>query len=442
MRDKSSIKIRRFTVAEKTNTVSQIVEQVRRESSNGSNFHVSSTVSEILSLVSDLGDEALIKLANKFDGSNFKSGVNLFVTREEFSRAYSKVKPQHVLALKKSREQIKWLAAKQMQRFKAKKLLSPLGFEINERYVPIQRVGGYIPGGRAAYPSTVLMICAPANEAGVKQIILATPAPGGEVNPSVLVAADICGVNEVIKVGGAQAIAALSFGTKTIKKVELIAGPGNEYVTEAKRQVSSSGAVSIDSLAGPTELLVIADASSDPRLVFEDLISQAEHGNKTLCGLVSDSPKIIKAVMDCAKNTRSRARFDKISHSLLFTVLVRCLAQAVEFAQEFAPEHLEVIASKSLEEGLTRSGLVLSGKFTPCSATDYIVGTNHILPTGGTASRKTGLSVETFLKRVTIVRGSKKSLERSANFISDLADMEGLPNHGLAARARFEAREC
>ena len=420
-------------------TVSQIADKVRKESADRSNSDLSDAVSKILSLVRKGGDEALIKLANKFDGSNFRSAADLFVSKGEFELAFSKVRPQDVRALEKSYEQVRWLAKKQMQRFRARKFLSPLGFEINERYVPIERIGGYIPGGRASYPSTVLMICAPATEAGVKETILATPAPGGEVSPSVLVAADICGVKEVIKVGGAQAIGALASGTKSVRKVELIAGPGNEYVTEAKRQVSSVGAVSIDSLAGPTEILTIADASADPRLVFEDLISQAEHGNRTLCGLVSNSDRVIRAVMDLAKNAKDRDRIEKILQSRMFAVRVSSVGQAVEFAQAFSPEHLEVMTSKRLEDQLTRSGLVLSGKFTPCSASDYIVGTNHILPTGGSASRNAGLSVETFLKRVTVVQGSKKSLKRSLNFISNLANLEGLSNHGLAAQARFEA---
>ena len=431
-----SIKIKRFEVT-KTNPVLRIVEEIRRESRGRSNLDVSSKVLEILSLVRRGGDEAIIKLANKFDGSNFKSAANLLVSRGEFDKACSEVKAQDVRALEKSYSQIRWLAKNQMKRFQARKLLSPLGFEIVEKYVPLERVGGYVPGGQASYPSTVLMICAPATEAGVKEIILATPAPAGKVNPSVLVAADICGVKKVIKVGGAQAIGALAFGTKAIRKVELIAGPGNEYVTEAKRQVLSFGAVSIDSLAGPTELLIIADASADPRLVFEDLISQAEHGNRTLCGLVSDSGKIIRAVVDYANNTKSRNRFEKILQSRMFAVKVLSLKQAVEFGQAFAPEHLEVMVSKSLEDQLTNSGLLLSGKFAPCSATDYIVGTNHILPTGGSASRVAGVSVETFLRRVTIVKGSKKSMERSVDFISDIANLEGLPNHGLSVRIRL-----
>lgn len=436
MQDKQSIKIKMFVVT-KTNTVSRIVEEIRglRERSKGD---VSSKVSEILSLVRNGGDEAIIKLANRFDGSNFRSAANLIVSKGELAKAYSKLRAQDVQALKESYSQIRWLAKKQMQRFRAKKLLSPLGFEIEEKYVPLERIGGYIPGGYASYPSTVLMICAPAIEAGVKEIILATPAPKGNVNPAVLVAADICGVKKVIKVGGAQAIGAIAFGTRSIRKAELIAGPGNEYVTEAKRQVSSSGAVSIDSLAGPTELLIIADASADPRLVFEDLISQAEHGNRTLCGLVSDSGTIIRAVVDCANNTTTRDRFEMILQSRMFAVKALSLKQAVEFAQAFAPEHLEIMVSKSLEDQLTNSGLLLSGKFTPCSATDYIVGTNHILPTGGAAARVAGVSVETFLRRVTSVKGSKKSMERSVDFISDLANLEGLPNHGLSARKRIE----
>ncbi len=227
-------------------------------------------------------------------------------------------------------------------------------------------------------------------------------------------------------------VAALAFGTRTIRKVDLIARPGNQYVTEAKRQVSAMRQVLIESLAGPTELLIIADKSADSLLVAEDLISQAEHGNRTLCGLVSDSPELIINVAARLRKISDRPRLTQILESTLFTVLVRTKGMMVEFAQRFAPEHLEVMTtnSKSILGKLTNSGLVLTGDYTPCSSTDYIAGTNHILPTGGTARLASGLGVEDFLKRVTTVSASKQTLWKASKLISTLANMENLPNHG------------
>ncbi len=405
---------------------------------------LSSSVFHILDKVRRDGDAALIELANKFDGSNFLSENDFFVQSEEIEQAYSKLEQKGIVAIKTASNHLEFVAQKQMERFGKRKYKTPLGFVIEERYEPMGRVGGYIPGGLASYPSTVLMICVTAKVAGVKDVVLATPAKNGIVNPSVLVAADLCGVKEILKIGGAQAIAALAYGTKSVKKVDVIAGPGNDFVTEAKRQVSSQGLVSIDILAGPTELLILADSKANPRLVYEDLISQAEHGNKTLCGVVSDSMKLIEQIEKMAENESNRERFDKISQSILFAVKVTSISEAAKFAQYLCPEHLEVMVSdsdeKALRSGLSKSGLLLFGNFVPCSSTDYIVGTNHVLPTGGQAARQSGLSVANFLKHVVSVRGTRASLKNAIGDLSAIALLEGLPNHARAARARFDLK--
>jgi histidinol dehydrogenase len=348
-------------------------------------------------------------------------------------------------ALALALKQIRWFARKQKEiRFVERRFRTPLGYTVIERYVALDRVGGYVPGGLASYPSTVLMICGPAREAGVKDIVLATP-PGkdGRVNEGVLAAAKLCGVREVIKLGGAQAIAAFAYGTKSIMKVGLIAGPGNKYVTEAKRQAAASGLVSIDALAGPTELLVLADESANPEYVSEDILSQAEHGNKTLCGVVSDSLELLSQVKEIIQGPQSeRERLESIRQSYLFSVRAKNLRDSVKFAQAFAPEHLEVMVSEGLRvsKALSRSGLVLVGEYSPCSATDYVVGTDHILPTGGSAARISGVSVGTFLRRVEVVQATSSSLKKSLNALSTLALMEGLPNHARAANIRFRFR--
>jgi histidinol dehydrogenase len=403
---------------------------------------LSSTVSTILDKVRRGGDAALLELANEFDKSNFSSTNDFFVRKKEIEEAYSKLEQKDIKAIRAARSQIKFVAQKQMERFGKRKFKTPLGFVIEERYEPIDRAGGYVPGGLAPYPSTVLMMCVTANVARVKDIALATPAKNGAVNPAVLVAADLCGVKEILKIGGAQGIAALAFGTKSVKKADVIAGPGNEFVTEAKRQVASLGIVSIDMLAGPTELLILADSKANPRLVYEELVSQAEHGNKTLCGVVSDSMEVIDQVTKIAGKECNRERLDEISQSTLFAVKVKSISEGGDFAQYLSPEHLEVMVSnsnaKTVRSNLNKSGLVLFGNYAPCSSTDYIVGTNHVLPTGGQAARQSGLSVANFLKRVLFVSGTRASLRNSIGDLSTMARLEGLPNHAKAASVRLD----
>ena len=427
-------------IAASLGQVDRTVSKIRGFSGQTVDTTIALRVGEIIDQVRESGDDALIQLTRKFDSPKIKDSKSLKVSPSEIKHAYSKISDENLRALRIEAKQISQLAKQQMTRFRAKTLRSPLGFVVKERYVPFNRIGGYVPGALASYPSTVLMICITARQAGVKDIILATPPrKDASIDESVLVAAEICGVKEIIKAGGAQAIAALAFGTPTIRKVDLIAGPGNQYVAEAKRQVSATRQVLIDSLAGPTELLIIADKSANPVLVAEDLISQAEHGNRTMCGLVSDSPTLVQIVASLLRNILDRPRLEQILESILFTVLVPGRAMMIEFAQRFASEHLEVMIEnpKGVESRLTNSGLVLVGDFAPCSSTDYIAGTNHILPTGGTARLASGLSVENFMKRVSTVTASKQSLQKASKIISTLANMENLPNHGRAALVRF-----
>ncbi|MGI0090136.1 MAG: histidinol dehydrogenase [Nitrososphaerales archaeon] len=397
---------------------------------------------DIINRVRVGGDKALVELTRKFDSPSIKTVEDLRVSRQEIEKAHSRLDPAQADVLKLVSKQIASLARQQMVRFRKMKFKSPLGFVINERYMPFDRIGGYVPGGLASYPSTVLMICITARRAGIRDIILATPPrKDGSVCESILVAADICGVGEIIKAGGAQAVAAMAIGTESIRKVDLIAGPGNQYVTEAKRQLAASGSVLIDSLAGPTELLIIADENADALLVAGDLISQAEHGNRTLCGIASNSKTLLQKVDSLIRGSFDRPRQAQIRESSLFSVLVPSRSMLVEFAQRFAPEHLEVMLKnpENYEARLTNSGLVLTGNYTPCSSTDYVAGTNHILPTGGTARISSGLGVENFLKRVTSVTASRESLRRSSATISTIANMENLPNHSMAALSRFRS---
>ena len=288
--------LREFSIVD--SPIEDVVSEIREEDVTSSSDELSRKVARILSDVSTRGDDSLLEFSRKFDGTSFDKAADLFVRKEEFDAAVESMPKEKLGALALALKQIRWFARKQKEtRFGEKRFRTPLGHAVTERFVPLDRVGGYVPGGLASYPSTVLMICGPAREAGVKDIVLATP-PGkdGRVNDGVLTAAKLCGVREVIKLGGAQAVAALAYGTSSIKKVDLIAGPGNKYVTEAKRQAAASGLVSIDALAGPTELLILADRIANPEYVSEDVLSQAEHGNKTLCGVVSDSSELLSQV--------------------------------------------------------------------------------------------------------------------------------------------------
>lgn len=420
-----------------------IISEIRGKAGSitGETSDLRSSVSEIVGKVQSGGDAALLELSAKYDRTtSFSSAASLLATRDELDLASESLTAAQKKAIRVAYAQIRWLArAQKKRRYLSRVFRTPLGFVVKESFVPLGRIGGYVPGGLACYPSTILMICGPAREAGVNDIILASPpGPSGALPAALLYAANLCGVREVVKLGGAQAIAALAYGSETIRRVELIAGPGNQYVTEAKRQVAASGIVRIDSLAGPTELLVLADGKADPTLVSEDLISQAEHGNRTLIGVVSDSAQLLQRTKEAMLSTlsRGRERLDHIRQSYIFSAKARSMEEAEEFARAFAPEHLEVQADQP-QTRLTSAGLILRGKYTPCSATDYIVGTDHILPTGGQAASSSGISVETFLRRVTVVESSKRALGSALEPLSELARLEGLPNHAAAAAARF-----
>jgi len=433
------LNVREYEI-EDTESIGSVVSNLR---SSKDSSEISSRVSEIIDLIRRKGDEELLRLTKKFDSSSISRAGDLVVTEEVTRKAFSRIDSTSLSALKKAAQQIRAFSRNQMSRFRDIRFRSPLGFLITERYSPFSRIGGYVPGGLGAYPSTVLMICLPAKEAGVREIVLATPpARDGSVPDSVLVAASLCGATEIFKLGGAQAIAAMAVGTSLVKKVDLIVGPGNEYVTEAKKQLSSSGNVLIDGLAGPTELLIVADESAKPEYIAEDIISQAEHGNRTICGLASTSREIVESVRQLLSNVAGRPREEHISRSVLFTVCVSSRDLLIEFSQKLAPEHLEVMVEnpKRFSERLPNVGLILLGDYVPCASSDYIVGTNHILPTGGSATFHPGLGVERFLKRSTTVTGNRNSLYAGSKYVSKLANLEGFPNHVSAPLSRFSKK--
>jgi histidinol dehydrogenase len=316
------------------------------------------------------------------------------------------------------------------------------GISVQTVLRPIESVGCYVPGGQAAYPSTLIMTAVPAKVAGVPRIVACSPSDAkGKVNPLVLVTADICGVDEVYRVGGAQAIAALAYGTRTIAPVRKIVGPGSKYVTAAKVLVSND--VAIDMPAGPSEVLVLADESADPRFIAYDMISQAEHGGDSVAGLITTSEKVAKDVQaNITKIAASAERGEKISESLGkygFIIVCSSIDEAVALTNQFAAEHLEVLTAKPKEiaEKLT-AGLILLGPYSPVALSDYGSGTNHVLPTGGFAQSFSGLSALDFMRRVSIVESTRTGLERVKDSIKTLTEAENLPNHYKAITARLE----
>jgi histidinol dehydrogenase len=401
---------------------------------------VESEVKAIISQVIKSGDAALTKLTERFDKARL-TAKDLLVTPREIEEAYKAVGKEQVAALKFMKNKVsalEKLALKQVG-FKT----SRIGITVQSVLRPIESVGCYVPGGQAAYPSTLVMTAVPAKVAGVPRIVVCSP-PNvqGKVNPLVLIAADICGVNEIYKVGGAQAIAALAYGTETIKPVKKIVGPGSKYVTMAKILVSKD--VAIDMPAGPSEVLVLADETANAELIALDMISQAEHGADSVAGLITTSAKRAQEVQGwLAKKAASAERGEIVAKALEkygFIITCRDMAEAVELANVFAPEHVEVMTrnpEKTVEK-ITSAGLILVGSYSPVALSDYASGTNHVLPTGGFGHAFSGLSALDFARRVSIVESSKEGLQSVRERVKVLMGAENLPNHYKAVEARFE----
>ena len=404
------------------------------------NERIEKDVKTIVSQIIKNGDSALVELTEKFDKARLEA-KDLLVSQREIEEAYKSVGEDQLSALKFMKDKVSSFE---------KLVLNQAGFEtFNEGIAvhnvlrPIESVGCYVPGGQAAYPSTLIMTAVPAKVAGVPRIVVCSPPTvKGTMNPLVLVAADICGVNEIYKVGGAQAIAALAYGTETVKPVRKIMGPGNKYVTLAKILVSKD--VAIDMPAGPSEILVLADETANPRLVALDMISQAEHGGDSVAGLITTSKKLAAAVQDWLVKMATAVNRGEIVGKALekYGFIITCdrIDEAVELANVFAAEHVEVMTQAPMEiaDRITSAGLILLGVFSPVALSDYGSGTNHVLPTGGFGHAFSGLSSLDFVRRVNIVESSKEGLLSLKNQVKAMTEAENLPNHCKAIEARFE----
>ncbi len=398
------------------------------------------TVNEIIENVKENRDKALFDYTMKFDHCSL-TAETIQVTREEIEEAYTKVNPDLVEVMKKSAANITKFHQKQLHN----SWIAPEedGTILGQKILPIEISGVYVPGGKAAYPSSVLMNVLPAKVAGVKRIIMTTP-PGkdGKVNPGTLVAADIAGVNEIYKVGGAQAIAAMAFGTESIPKVDKITGPGNIFVALAKK--ACFGFVSIDSIAGPSEILVLADETANPRYVAADLLSQAEHDELASAILITTSRELAEKVSVEVENFTKELSREQIIRSSLDNYgnifVAETMDEAITAANEIASEHLEILTVNPFETmtKIKNAGAIFLGEYSSEPLGDYFAGPNHILPTNGTAKFFSPLNVDDFMKKTSITSYSKDALKKVHKDIELFAKEEGLTAHANSIKVRFE----
>ena len=397
-------------------------------------------VAGIVGEVRRRGDRALIDFTKKFDKAKLSVG-SLFVSEQEFAEAEAVVAPATKRAIRSSRRNIHAFAKESLRKDWKRK--NAEGAVVGERFTSFDRVGIYVPGGKAPLVSTALMTGAFAQAAKVPEIIAATPVgPVGTVNPDLLYALRQAGATEVLKVGGAQAIAALAMGTKSVRRVDKIFGPGNAFVVEAKRQMV--GAVSIDLLPGPSEVLVISDSSGDPVCIAADLLAQAEHGGDSVVGFVTNSSRLLKQVeKEVARQLKRLSRSEYIGESLRkagFAVLVRSIDDAIKICNEFAPEHLSLVVKderRCLAE-IRTAGAIYLGNNSAIAVGDFLAGPSHTLPTGGAGKSFSGLRADQFQRRTSIVKMDKASVKKSLPVVQEFARMEGLDAHGESVRLRVE----
>jgi len=399
---------------------------------------VEEPVRDIIAQVRAKGDEALKRYTKEFDGVDITS---VEVGQGAIDEGFRMADPMLVDILYRASERV---AAFHQHQVRNSFLVNEEdGILMGQKIIPLERVGLYVPGGTAAYPSSVIMNCIPAKLAGVKEIVMVTP-PGkdGKIPPNILAAARICGVNRVFRVGGAQAIAALAYGTESVPRVDKIVGPGNQFVAEAKKQVF--GKVGIDMVAGPSEILVIADGKCDPRIVAADLLSQAEHDKNASAVLVTDSEALAVAVQAAIEEQLPKLRREEIARASIDTngkiIVADSLDTAVEIANEIAPEHLEVCVDQPFDylDKIKNAGSIFLGRNCPEALGDYFAGPNHTLPTSGTARFSSPLSVDDFVKKTQYTYYTRPALEKAQPTVSIFAKQEGLTAHARSIDIRFD----
>ena len=429
------MRIVKLTEETKTNLMNDLL---KRSPNNYSGYE--STVNEIIENVRTNKDQAIFEYTKKFDRFELNP-ENIKVTKEEIAYAYTQMDENLIRVIKKAAANIRDFHAKQLRNswFDAKEDGTILGMKIT----PIEKAGVYVPGGKAAYPSSVLMNVIPAKVAGVKEIIMVTPpGPTGQVNPGTLVAADIAGVDTIYKVGGAQAIAALAFGTESIPKVDKITGPGNIFVALAKKAVY--GYVSIDSIAGPSEVLVLADETANYKYVAADLLSQAEHDELASAILITTSEELAEKVAKQVHIYTSQLSRTEIMEKSLenygYILVAESMQQAIDTVNEIASEHLEILTKNPFDimTRIKNAGAIFLGEYSSEPLGDYFAGPNHILPTNGTAKFFSPVNVDDFIKKSSIISYSRQALEAVHKDIELFAESEGLTAHANSIKVRFE----
>lgn len=401
--------------------------------------HVEGVVTEIIQSVAAKGDQALLEYELKFDKVRLSA---LEVSPQEIQEAFASVEPEFIAILEEAAANIRSFHERQVRNSFVTSERD--GVIMGQKMIPIEKVGLYVPGGTAAYPSTVLMDSIPAKIAGCREIVMVTPPDGeGRVNPVILAAARIAGIDRIFKIGGAQAVAALAYGTESVPKVDKIVGPGNAYVAEAKKQVF--GRVAIDMIAGPSEILVVADGTCNPEFVAADLLSQAEHDKMASAVLVTDSRKLAEEVSlalerqipDLPRAKIARASIDSNGKII---VAEDDLMLAIDIANEIAPEHLELCVDNPFDylDKIRHAGSIFMGKYCPEALGDYFAGSNHTLPTGGTARFSSPLSVDDFVKKSQFTYFTENALSKVADKVAYFARREGLDAHARSVAVRFE----
>ena len=401
--------------------------------------NVSEVVSEIIANVIKNGDRALFEYSEKFDKAKLES---LEVTQLEIDEAFSLVSEEFISILREAAENIRAFHKKQVR--ESFMTEESGGIILGQKIMPIEKVGLYVPGGTAAYPSTVLMDSVPAKIAGCEEIVMVTPPmKDGKVNPVILAAAKIAGVDRIFKVGGAQAVAALAYGTESVPKVDKIVGPGNAFVAEAKKQVF--GKVSIDMIAGPSEILIVADKSANPKFVAADLLSQAEHDKMASAVLVTDSYEFAALVaeeleLQLPKLPRCEIARCSIDNNGKIIVAEKNISLAIDIANEIAPEHLELCLEEPFKylDKIKHAGSIFMGNYCPEALGDYFAGPNHTLPTSGTARFSSPLGVDDFIKKSQVTYYTKDALQKVKDKVAYFANKEGLDAHARSATIRFE----
>jgi histidinol dehydrogenase len=398
-----------------------------------------SVVKKIIFDVKKNGDTAVIRYEKKFSRIK-KSSVKIFFSKKEINKIAKKTKKKIKQSINLAFNRIKKFHSK--QKFQSFNLTDKYNNKLSYKYSPIAKVGVYVPGGTASYPSTVLMNCIPAIVAGVKNIYLTTPALGSKINPAVIYAAKKCGVKKIYKTGGAHSIAALAYGTKTFVKVDKIVGPGNAFVANAKKEVF--GDVGIDMVAGPSEVTIVADKNANPNWIAADLIAQAEHDTFAQSILITNNQNLIKSVNRCLKEQLTKLPKKNIALKSLknfgLAIYTSSKKNIIDIVNKIAPEHLELYMKNNNEilKKISNAGSIFIGKFSPEAMGDYIAGPNHVLPTSGSAKFSSGLSVNDFLKRHSLIKISKTGIERLGPSVINLAQHENLEGHANSIKIRLK----